>query len=170
MNATDQVNAFSPTGAKILSVLEFGLQPFPVQTFYRDVDEAFHHEYADGWTGRHADTDPIEIDGSTVFVDNKGTYWLESALTFKTADGTVVHQGEDQPPVTLPDINQAITHASQGLTTDVWDAAEKLMDAIDGVTEQFAPEIAALRAALDRLHPSQTRQADNDVEHPRQRG
>lgn len=125
----DDLQAFSPTGTPITSMLEWGLGTTSVVGFQgaADGDEGrFDPTFGDG---DRDDGDAVTFNGGNVYLDSAGVLWPHAALTFKTEDGEVILQGEDFPPLEDSLVSDALevglkaramTAQSQGLGEADW--------------------------------------------------
>ncbi len=97
--------AYSPTGALINRTFEVLTGTHDVDGFSRDDDGHFVHELADGYSDDDPET--VSIDNEVIYCDTNGDMWPESALTYKTEDGTVVRAGAGQQ-VKSPNLDLAV--------------------------------------------------------------
>ena len=95
----DDLQAFSPTGTPITSMLEWGLGTTSVVGFQRAGDGDEDRVDPNFGDGHRDDGGAVTFNHGNVYLDSAGVLWPHAALTFKTADGEVILQGEDLAPL-----------------------------------------------------------------------
>lgn len=106
--STQELHAFSPTGAAVLNTFELCTGTHQVLYFYKD-GKRFTHWFGDN----HHDDDQetLSFDDQVIYSDENGDLWTAPALTLKTGDGVVIHHGLNIDPIECPNFNQALTLA-----------------------------------------------------------
>lgn len=131
------LQAFSPTGERIVKTVEWTTGTMDVACFYGDANGGFGHE-TDG-APEYYDPETMTIEASVVYEDAQGQRWLEAALTYQTEEGTVVRQGQHLPPFEIPDIAAALNLAHRAAVATGTDRGRTEADYAEVMRERGWP-------------------------------
>lgn len=106
--AVDHLDAVSPTGRAIVSILEIGFGTHSVLGFEK-IGKC--HLPSFGNDCALPDTRPVKAAGQEVFVDEDGAWWPEAALTFVDENGLISRHGANLPPINRAAFSRALENA-----------------------------------------------------------